>query len=353
MSFWAAIIKEISPRAKPKIVAGLADAMPKVIELAGLTTQLRQVHFLAQLAHESAGFTTTEEFASGAAYEGRRDLGNLKRGDGRKFKGRGLIQLTGRANYARIGNILGVDFIANPKLAGQFPWAALTAAIFWRENRINEAADKDDVRRVTRIINGGYNGLADRQEYLAATRRALDPVRAAQRRLASLNYALGSIDGRIGPLTRSAIRDFQDANDLPITGDLDLRTKERLFGSDARPRPVSKERASLTVEDLRKEGSRVVEAADEAKVGAIGAGLAAISGAATQAQTIVSQVTDISAGLKAGADTLDILRSYWPVILGIVAFTAAAWFAWRAYRAAVRAELERVENARTGVNVRI
>lgn len=353
MSDWAAVIREIAPRAKAKIVSGLAEAMPKVIEIADLSSPLRQQHFLAQLAHESAGFQTTEEYASGSAYEGRRDLGNIKRGDGTRFKGRGLIQLTGRANYARVGHILGVDFVENPKSAGQFPWAALSAAVFWREHNINEAADSDDIRRVTRIINGGYNGLDDRRAYLKRAKRALDTVRGAQRRLTALNYPCGSIDGETGALTRSAVRDFQDANGLPVTGVLDQKTLALLYRPDAKPRPVSAARAALTVDDLRKDGSKVVAAADEAKFGAVGAGIATISAVASEAKDLVSQVDDIKAGVKAGADTLEILRDYWPVIVCLLAVAATIFFVWRAYRGAVRAQAERVENARAGVNVRI
>ena len=134
MNSWSDIIKKIAPKAKTSIINGLADAMPDIIKIANLSTPMRQAHFLAQLAHESAGFTTTEEFASGSAYEGRKDLGNIYKGDGVKYKGRGLIQLTGRSNYKTLGDQLGVDFVDDPKLAGQFPYAALTAALFWKNN---------------------------------------------------------------------------------------------------------------------------------------------------------------------------------------------------------------------------
>lgn len=173
MTDWPAVIKKICPRAKPSIVAGLAEAMPKCIEIADLSTKLRQAHFLAQLAHESAHFQTTTEYASGAAYEGRKDLGNVVKGDGVRFKGRGLIQMTGRANYKRYGGILGVDFVSDPKVAADFPWAALTAAVYWRDRHINTKADADDIVWVTRIINGGKNGLDDRKQYLRKAKAAL------------------------------------------------------------------------------------------------------------------------------------------------------------------------------------
>lgn len=173
MRDWNHIIKSIAPHAADWIVLGLVDAIPAVIEHAKLTTNLRLAHFLAQLAHESAGFRTTEEYASGSAYEGRRDLGNVKPGDGRRFKGRGLIQVTGRANARRMSRALGIDFEANPELLRRFPAAALTAAIYWDDHRLNDYADADNILTITRRINGGTNGLDDRKLYLARAKRAL------------------------------------------------------------------------------------------------------------------------------------------------------------------------------------
>jgi putative chitinase len=170
---WASIIRAVCPHGRAEIVAGAAAAMPRMIEIASLTTALRQAHFLAQIAHESAGMLTTVEYASGAAYEGRKDLGNTQRGDGVRFKGRGLIQLTGRANYMAYGFELGLDLVGKPELAAQFPAAALTAALYWRKRGINAPADRDDIEAVTRKINGGTNGLADRRAYLAVAKRAL------------------------------------------------------------------------------------------------------------------------------------------------------------------------------------
>lgn len=163
----------MTPRAKASIVDGLAQYMPRMVAQFGINTPLRQAHFLAQCGHESASFTTTVEFASGAAYEGRRDLGNTQAGDGRRFKGRGLIQLTGRANYKRYGDILGVDLVSSPDTAAQFPWAVLTAGQYWLDRSINALADRDDINGVTRKVNGGTNGLAHRQQLLAAAKRAL------------------------------------------------------------------------------------------------------------------------------------------------------------------------------------
>src|SRR4030095_6570556 len=101
------------------IIDAIGDTLAGVLETYEISTRLRVPHSRAQVAHESDGLCTTEEYASGAAYEGRRDLGNTQPGDGRRFKGRGLIQLTGRANYHALGGKLGVDLENNPEMAAE------------------------------------------------------------------------------------------------------------------------------------------------------------------------------------------------------------------------------------------
>lgn len=138
-----------------------------------INTPLRKAHFLAQVGHESDGFNTNEEYASGAAYEGRGDLGNTQSGDGVRFKGRGLIQVTGRANYADCGRALGVDLINNPQRLGDFDLACFSAGWYWDTRNLNSYADSDDILTITQIINGGTNGLDDRESYLARAKRVL------------------------------------------------------------------------------------------------------------------------------------------------------------------------------------
>ncbi|WLA02795.1 glycoside hydrolase family 19 protein [Xanthomonas translucens] len=137
----------------------------------GIVTALQKAHFLAQVAHESDGFATAVEYASGKAYEGRADLGNTKPGDGVRFKGRGLIQLTGRENYAAFSNAMGRDFVAAPELVATLPYAALVAGWFWTRKGLNQPADRDDVVAVTKRINGGTNGLDDRKRRLAQAKK--------------------------------------------------------------------------------------------------------------------------------------------------------------------------------------
>jgi predicted chitinase len=130
---------------------------------AGIVDPTERAMFLAQMAHESGNFRYDEEIASGQAYEGRSDLGNTQPGDGVRYKGRGYIQLTGRANYRDYGNKLGVDLENNPDLAKDPNIAADIAIAYWQQRVDRNAARAGDVRTVTRNINGGLNGLADRQ----------------------------------------------------------------------------------------------------------------------------------------------------------------------------------------------
>jgi putative chitinase len=136
-------------------------------------TALRLAHWLAQCAHECDGFRALTEYASGAAYEGRADLGNTQPGDGPRFRGRGLIQLTGRANYAAAGLALGVDLLSAPEVAAQPAMAVRTACWFWQTHGLNPLADADNVEAITRRINGGVNGIADRKARLAVAKGLL------------------------------------------------------------------------------------------------------------------------------------------------------------------------------------
>lgn len=132
-----------------------------------ISSLLRARHFIAQVAHESAQFNYNKEIASGAAYEGRLDLGNNQKGDGVKFKGRGLIHLTGRTNYAHLSDQMFRDdrLLRNPEILEEPKYSVESACIFWWNNDLNEIADTDNIKLITKIINGGYNGLADRIEF--------------------------------------------------------------------------------------------------------------------------------------------------------------------------------------------
>jgi putative chitinase len=168
-----------------------ADELKRILPLAGkradtfcaplniamgefeINTPARQAAFIAQIAHESGQFLYVRELASGAAYEGRADLGNTMKGDGVRFKGRGLIQVTGRANYKACGAALGLDLILYPELLEQPMYACRSAGWFWKSRGLNELADAGDQVKITRRINGGTNGLAERLAYFEIAKKVI------------------------------------------------------------------------------------------------------------------------------------------------------------------------------------
>lgn len=181
-----------------------------------INTPLRLAHFLAQTFHESGSLKYTEELASGAAYEGRKSLGNTQPGDGRRYKGRGLIMITGRAGYARYGKFNPeADAVNHPERLATLPYAADSAGWFWAHGtpqNLSNIADKDNVVLITRLINGGQNGLNDRRRKLRGAKEAIE-VLGAKRVQQALN-AIGSypqlvVDGDLGPRSLSVLREFQ------------------------------------------------------------------------------------------------------------------------------------------------
>lgn len=166
-------LKRIMPNLPDAKARQYLPYLNKAMVEAGITTPKRQAAFLAQLAHESGGLRYMEEIASGAAYEGRRDLGNTQPGDGRRFKGRGPIQLTGRANYAAASKALGIDLVNNPQRAADPDVGFRIATWFWQTRGLNQLADAGRFSDITRRINGGYNGAADRNRYWEIAKNAL------------------------------------------------------------------------------------------------------------------------------------------------------------------------------------
>ncbi len=168
------ILKRIMPNALDKDIRLYVEPLNKVCEEFDISTSLRVSAFIAQLAHESGSLRYKEEIASGEAYEGRLDLGNTNRGDGRRYKGRGLIQLTGRSNYRQAGLALGLPLEENPEIVVSDPYInSLVAGWFWSTRGLNSLADKGDFLTITRRINGGTNGLADRESFYTKAKQAL------------------------------------------------------------------------------------------------------------------------------------------------------------------------------------
>lgn len=221
------------PRASDAIEYG-----PALLQTAlayNINTPLRAAHFLGQLLHESGRLQYTEELASGAAYEGVKMLGNTRPGDGKRFKGRGFIQLTGRANYTRYSRYKNdPSLLEDPDKLAKLPWAADSAGWFWRYGNgtdANNAADKDNLIAVTRIINGGLNGLEDRRTNTRIMKNTLDYVGTCkvQKALNAMNTYPGlHVDGDYGPRTASVVREMQSDFLLPPTGSIDRDTWNRL-----------------------------------------------------------------------------------------------------------------------------
>ena len=180
------------------------------LDAAKINTPARIAAFLAQLAHESGEYRYMEEIADGSAYEGRDDLGNVFPGDGVKFKGHGPVQITGRANHAACGQALGIDLIANPRLLTLPQYGTASACWFWNTRQLSPLADVDWFKTITRIINGGYNGLSDRRQYWDRNRALLGlaPV-DLDREAAAIEKFQGdhglAADGVVGPMTRRAL----------------------------------------------------------------------------------------------------------------------------------------------------
>lgn len=199
------------------IVAGL-DRYGKQ---AGLDRPHRLAHYLAQLAHESGAFRYDGELwgptPAQKRYDTRTDLGNTKAadGDGEKYKGRGPIQITGKANYTefrdwcRSKGLNPPDFVAQPDLVNTDPWEGLGPIWYWSTRNLNQYADANDLEMITRRINGGVNGLADRIEWYTKAGLVLagyspDAVKAFQVD-AQRAGRIDVVDGISGPKTRSAL----------------------------------------------------------------------------------------------------------------------------------------------------
>jgi predicted chitinase len=154
-------------RAMPGLPAAKARAHAPSLNAAMLeghiTNRARAAAFLAQVGHESGSLRWMEEIASGEAYEGREDLGNTQPGDGRRYKGRGPIQLTGRANYRAAGKALALPLEQRPTMVARPAVGFRVAVWFWTTRDLNPLADRGDFDGITYRINGGYNGSSDRR----------------------------------------------------------------------------------------------------------------------------------------------------------------------------------------------
>ncbi len=199
-------LKEIMPQATDENIEKYLNALNDEMGKFEINTPLRAAHFIAQLAHESASFKyvsenlnysakalravfgkyfPTDELADEYArqpekiankvYANRMSNGDEASGDGWKYRGRGLIQLTGKDNYSKLSEALGIDLVAYPdQLATSANLAVGAAGWFWDMRNLNTYADQDDIKAITKRINGGYNGLEDREKYFDRAREVLN-----------------------------------------------------------------------------------------------------------------------------------------------------------------------------------
>ncbi|MES2869223.1 MAG: glycoside hydrolase family 19 protein [Pseudomonadota bacterium] len=176
MSMTQQQLLQILPNAGP-----VAGVFVPVLNAAMVRYQIigpkRRAAFIAQIGHESGQLKYVKEIwgptAAQARYEGRKDLGNTVAGDGSKYRGRGLIQITGRANYMACGEALGLDLIKQPELLEKPQHACMSAAWFWAAKGLSTLADAGQFDTITRRINGGQNGAADRQALYARALKVL------------------------------------------------------------------------------------------------------------------------------------------------------------------------------------
>ena len=174
-------LRQIMPRLAEAKLQLYLPHLNNALQTYAIGTPLRCAAFIAQLAHESGEFRWMEEIwgptTAQLRYEPPSDLarrlGNTQPGDGARFKGRGPIQITGRFNYGKFGDLLGIDLCADPALASTPAVAFATAGLFWQRNGLNELADAQRFLDITRRINGGTNGLADREQYYERAKAVL------------------------------------------------------------------------------------------------------------------------------------------------------------------------------------
>jgi len=269
------IFKSVAPNAKSNYAEGFTNAQDLLFQF-GINTPLRVSHFLAQVLHETGGGTVLFEnlnyttparllqiFGVGnhsAAIRPEevgglvgnpealaervyglgnprkaKELGNTRPCDGFRYRGAGALQTTGGANYKKMGDLSGVDFYNQPELIVD-PAHVLKPAIHeWDRGKLNAAADKNDIHTITRVINGGYNGLAERQAWFNKiwplandTAAPQDPSQAAkpdtstrwlQQALDDLGYQPKlTVDGRYGDQTTAAGKWFQQLANIGVDG---------------------------------------------------------------------------------------------------------------------------------------
>jgi len=222
-------MQQIRKMAKGSVNQANANSIIVAINTYGPRVGLDQPHrlaqFLPQVMHESGSFKWDREIwgptPAQKRYEGRKDLGNTEPGDGKKFSGKGPMQITGRDNTTRFSKWAksidpnAPDFVENPELINSDPWEGLSAIWYWTEGNperksLNHYADQNNIEMITRRINGGLNGYGDRLEYydrvaLVLLGYGVDDLRQFQEAAKTRGDYKGDLDGLPGPKSRTAM----------------------------------------------------------------------------------------------------------------------------------------------------
>lgn len=193
--YCAAVLAVAAPEESAQEIAGQVCAHWQDDPCAIDPHPLVAAAFIAQTAHETDRYRTLTEYADGSAYEERADLGNTRPGDGPRYRGRGLIQTTGRYNYSRIG------FETEPGRLAQWPWAWESAVAYWQRHDLSRLARRGRIDAITRAVNGGVNGLQKRRTLFLRAQTAIE-----QAVYARLDLDPGPVDGLRGDRTRAAQR---------------------------------------------------------------------------------------------------------------------------------------------------
>ena len=177
-SVFAALAAYITQQHNSPALTSLGIALADHLDLFEITANAKRLaNFLGQGAHETMGFTRYRELwgptKAQIGYEGRADLGNTHPGDGKRYMGRGIFQTTGRANYQRVSERIGVDFVSNPVLLETPDMAVLSACIYWQDRKLGALADAGKYDLITKRINGGTNGIEERRAAVARAERVL------------------------------------------------------------------------------------------------------------------------------------------------------------------------------------
>lgn len=268
------VVKRVAPNAKPNYLEAIKTGQD-LFDKHQITTPLRMSHFLAQALHETGGFTVLREnmnysakrlvqifgvgqhsaaitVAEASKLEHKpeeiaervyglgnprkaRDLGNTQKGDGFRYRGNGVLQTTGRGSHKKMGELVDVDFENNPDLVTDPKHALKPALAEWSENNLNKFADKNDIRTITKIINGGFNGFEDREKWFDRVWLLLkneneptesheigvgqDDIKELQESLNDLGADPKlEVDGRYGPKTKQVVKEFQAATGIKVDG---------------------------------------------------------------------------------------------------------------------------------------